>query len=145
MTPPAQSSRLIDAATFLRAHDPAVAEWPFDRFLPWFDHHWHRGHVGVVTNHGRVVAVGVARCVGDIEDAICDDYLHLEDPVAGPLLWVDQLASLHPLGLVLLLAQARQRFGPRTNVSGQVFHRPGKLRKLPWKRVEQLLKHHGLT
>lgn len=145
MTPPAYSSRLLDAAAFLKAHDPAVAEWPPERFLPWFDLMWRKGLVGVVGEAGTIRAVGVARCVGDVEDALTDNYLHREDPVAGPLLWVDQLASTHPLGLLLLLAQARSRFGPRTTVSGLVFHRPGKLRMLPWKRVEQLLQHHGLT
>lgn len=137
--------RLLEAAAFLKEHDPAVAEWPPGRYLEWFDCLWRKGCVGVVRQNGSVCAVAVARCVGDIEDALCDNYLHHEDPVAGPFLWVDQIASAHPLGLSHLMAQARKRFGPRTDVGGQVFNRNGQLRKLPWQRVNQLFSSHGLT
>jgi hypothetical protein len=139
------SQAILEAAAFLRHRDPAVATWPMPRLLEWLAHFWRLGQVGVVTEHGRVRAVGVARCVASIEEAEADEYAHHEAPETGAILWVDQLASDHPLGLPILLAQARSRFGPRAHVSGQVFKRPGALRLVPWVRVERLLKHHGLT
>jgi len=133
---------IIAVAAFLRRHDPAVAHWPVGRLLAWLRWHWANGGVGIVGQRGRIVAVGVARCVHTIEDAENEAYEHDEK---APMLWVDQLASTHPLGLPLLLAQARTRFGPRETVCGHVFKRPGELRMLPWKRVERLLEHHGLN
>lgn len=131
---------LMLIAAFLRRHDPAVEHWPVDTLLAWLAWHWRNGGVGVIRAEGRIVAVGVARCL-QFEAQARHPYHHDEN---GPLLWVDQLASTHRLGLPLLLAQARLRFGPRTTVSGHVFKRPGELRMLPWKRVERLLDHHGL-
>ena len=145
MTPPAHSSRLIEAATFLKMHDPAVAKWPPEAFLPWFVWHWHNGGVGVIGEGPHIRAVGVARCVKSVKEAEDHPYAHHEEHDTGRILWVDQLASTHRLGLPLLLAQAKQRFGPRTTVQGHVFKRPGELRMLPWNRVEQLLKYHGFS
>lgn len=132
---------LILIAAFLRRHLPALDHWPVETLVEWLRWHWSNGGVGVVRDHGRIVAVGVARCVHSVEQAERETYAHDEN---GPLLWVDQLASTHRLGLPILLAQARLRFGPRKTVSGQVFKRPGELRMLPWKRVERILLHHGL-
>ena len=132
---------LILIAAFLRRHDPAVDHWPPEVLLTWLEWHWRNGGVGIIRAAGRIVAVGVARCVNSQAQAEASAYAHDEK---GALLWVDQLASTHRLGLPLLLAQARLRFGPRKTVSGQVFKRPGELRMLPWKRVERLLSHHGL-
>jgi hypothetical protein len=131
---------LILIAAFLRRHLPAVDHWAPEVLLVWLEWHWRNGGVGVIRERGRIVAVGVARCVHFRKQAETSPYYHAED---GPLLWVDQLASTHRLGLPLLLAQARLRFGPRKTVSGHVFKRPGELRMLPWKRVEKLLDHHG--
>jgi hypothetical protein len=115
------------------------------RLLEWLAWHWRNGGVGIVLEAGEIRAVGVARCVRSIEEARAEPYAHHEDPDTGRILWVEQLASRHPLGLPILLAQARSRFGPRPTVSGDVFKRPGELRMLPWNRVERLLHHHGLT
>lgn len=145
MNPASYSPRLLEAAAFLKHHDPAVREWPRLRLLQWLAHFWAHGQAGVVRNAGRICAVGVARCVRDQAEAEACAYAHHENPDTGRILWVDQLASVHPLGLPLLLAQARSRFGPRTIVSGHVFKRPGELRMLPWNRVEKLLHHHGLA
>lgn len=145
MNPIGYSASLLEAAAFLKMHDPAVAEWPLPRLLEWFAHFWRNGQVGVVLEHGHVRAVGVARCVRSVEEAQADPYAHHESPDIGAILWVDQLASRHPLGLPILLAHARARFGPRTTVHGDVFKRPGDLRMVPWNRVERLLQHHGLT
>lgn len=136
--------RFLEAAQFLRAALPSVAAWPAPRLLEWLAHWWRLGQVGLVLERQRIRAVGVARCVHSIEAAQADDY-HNDEGELSRILWVDQLASDHPLGLYLLLAQARSRFGPRAMVSGQVLKRPGELRMLPWTRVEKLLHHHGLT
>ena len=145
MNPVGHSARLLEAAAFLQSHDPAVRDWPTLRLLQWLAHFWAHGQVGIVTTGSRIRAIGVARCVQSIAEAQAHAYAHHENPDIGRILWVDQLASDHPLGLPLLLAQARSRFGPRSTVSGEVFKRPGELRMLPWNRVEKLLSHHGLT
>lgn len=110
----------------------------------WLWHWWCHAQVGVAGEGGIIRAVGVARCVRTTHEAAAEAYAHHEDATEGSVLWVDQLASTHPLGVPILLAQARTRFGPRNWVSGQVFKRPGELRMLPWNRVERLLQHHGL-
>jgi hypothetical protein len=142
---PEHSTPLLEAAAFLKLKCPAMAQWPLPRLLAWFDVFWRDARVGVVRKHGEIVAVGVARCVQSIEEAEEHSYAHHEDPAEGRILWVDQLASDVPLGLPVLLAQARARFGPREQVSGHVFRRPGDLRMVPWNRVERLLSHHELS
>ncbi len=111
----------------------------------WLAWHWRQGGVGLVSQGSLLQAVGVARCVRSVAEARADAYAHHEDPDTGVILWVDQLASLHRLGLPLLLAQARDRFGPRPTICGDVFQRPGQLRLIKWQRVEKILHHHGLS
>jgi hypothetical protein len=138
------SPETLAAAAFLKTHCPSVALWPVPRLLAWFGVFWRDARIGVVTKGDRIVAVGVARCVRTDEEADEQPYAHHEDPAEGLILWVDQLASENPLGLPVLLAQARARFGPRKWVSGHVFSRPGDRRMVPWNRVERILSHHGL-
>lgn len=126
---------LITVAAFLKRHGAGPRRWPREKLLPWLEWHWKNGGVGVVHDRGRVLAAAVARCVNTFDEAD-RHYAHRED---GALLWVDELASIHPHGLSLLLNQARSRFGPRLAVVGHVFNRPGKLRMLPWKTVERLM------
>lgn len=137
------SPGVFAVAAFLRRHDPAVAHWLPGTLLRWLRWHWQNGGVGIVGHRGQIVAVGVARCVRTLAEGRRDTYAHHEQ--AGMILWVDQLASIHPLGLPVLLTQARERFGPRGTVSGHVFKRSGELRMLPWSRVERILHHHGLA
>lgn len=136
---------MLEAAAFLKMHDPAVREWPLPRLLAWLSHFWHAAQVGLVFNDGILMGVGVARCVQSVAEAEAQPYAHHENSDVGRILWCDQLAGRHALVLPLILAQARSRFGPRESVSGHVFKRPGDLRMVPWSRVEKILKHHGLT
>jgi len=145
MQPADPQALQAEALAFLQIHLRSLADWPPGLLLPWFTWHWRNGGVGIVRHQGRVRAVAVARCVASIAEAQEHAYAHHEDPESGRILWCDQLASEHPLGLSILLAQARLRFGPRATVAGDVFKRPGELRMLPWSRVEKLLHHHGLT
>jgi hypothetical protein len=125
---------LISVAAFLKRHGAHPRKWPRSVILPWLEWHWKNGGVGIIHDKGKVLAVGVARCINSMAES-GDAYAHDEK---GVILWVDELASIHPEGLFFLLNQARTRFGPRLAVVGHVFNRPGKLRMLPWKTVERL-------
>ena len=138
------TGEILAAALFLQRRDPAVRDWPTIRLLDWLSHFWRRSQVGVVMHGHEVAAVGVARCVASVEEALTDPYAHHESPDIGCILWCDQIASVHRLGLPILLSQARDRFGPRSTVRGLVANRRTEQRLLPWSRVELILKYNGL-
>lgn len=126
------------AAAFLRQHGAHPKNWSEEVIMPWLEWHWKNGGVAIVHDKGEIFAVAVGRCIRAFAEAD-DPYMHHED---GAILWVDELASLRPEGLPLLLNLARDRFGPRLAVTGHVFNRPGKLRMLPWKTVERIIQQH---
>ena len=128
---------LIQTAAFLKRHGAHPKKWPRSVLLPWLEWHWKNGGVGIVHDQGKIIAVAVARCIQTLSEAE-QPYAH-ED--TSPLLWCDELASIRPDGLPLLLNLARHRFGPRLAMLGHVFNRPGQLRMLPWKTVERLTQH----
>jgi hypothetical protein len=134
------------AAAFLREHGAGPKVWPEEAVMPWLEWHWNNGGVGIAYDENGIYAVGVARCLAHLSDSDMR-YMHTED---GFVLWCDELASTRKEGISILLALARDRFGPRLAVVGQVFKRPGKLRMLPWKIVERLITQltpsdHGLS
>lgn len=109
---------------------------------------WYRkvAGLGIMRVDGKIVAVAQARCVRSIEQAMADQWAHDEE--TGRIIWVENIASLHPDGIRVLLAQAGRRFGQREAFAGQVFSRSGELRMLPWNvvaRLTQDIKDHGLS
>jgi hypothetical protein len=128
-------------AEFLKKHGAGPKVWPPEAVLPWLTWHWKNGGVGIAHDNGEIFAVGVARCLHHLSESD-SDYTHFED---GFVLWCDELASTRPEGISILLSLARDRFGPRLAVVGQVFNRPGKLRMLPWKTVERIITQHFTT
>ena len=138
MNPP----RLIEACRFLKRNAPGKAVRGFVRWAAWY---WRDARLCVIRDRGQIVAIALARCLERIEQAE-EEYFHLE---SGPIVWVQDIVSIHPLGLGLLIQHAVQRFGPREAFAGHVFNRCGELRMLPWKSVARLSSlaedHHGIS
>lgn len=124
-------------AAFLREHGAGPKVWPEAAVMPWLQWHWKNGGVGVVHAAGEIRAVAVARCIERLGQAE-EPYAHEE---TSPILWCDEIASVHPDGIIHLMNLARQRFGPRIALVGRVFGRTGKHRLIPWKTVEKLTQH----
>jgi len=122
-------------ADFLSEHLPAARRSAPGQLLPWLRWYWHDGRVGIVRAENKIVAVGLARCVNDPVEAD-KPYFHDEN---GRILWVQDVISQHPAGLVKLLGIVVQRFGPREAIAGTVLSRDGELRKLPWNQVVRFL------
>lgn len=125
---------MISAAAFMKRHLPGLRPWPRKTLLEYVGWYWRDARVGIVCDGPRIVAIALARCLNDVEQAK-QTYHHDE---RGRIVWVEHIASVHPLGLPILLRQAMQRFGPREAFAGDVFKREGELRMLPWKTVERL-------
>lgn len=129
---------------FLRHHAPGLRTWAVKGFARWVRWYWTDARIGIVTAHGAIVAVALARCVRHPADAM-QPYAHTE---TGRIVWVDDIVSTHPEGVAVLLSHADQRFGQRQAYAGNVFSRNGELRMLPMNLVERLIlgaNHHGLT
>ncbi len=131
MNPPS----LLDVCRFLRSHGPGFAAprsvKNLAHFVAWY---WRDARVGVVHASGTILAVGLARFVHSPAEAE-EPYAHDE---RGPLVWVQDIVSQHPLGIPLLLRQTLQRAGPREAFAGHVFSRNGELRLLPFRTVQRL-------
>lgn len=135
---------LISTAAFLKRQALGFRREPREKLLPFLNWYWKDGRIGIVREGPRILAVAVARCLAAIEQA--NEPYHHED--TGEIVWIDAIASRHPLGIPFLLRQAQLRFGPRRAYAGHVFKRDGELRMLPTKTVERLtmnLQHHGIT
>ena len=130
MNPPS----LLDVCRFLRSHLPARRAQERRGFARWVLWYWRDARVGVVHDAGQIVAVGLARFIHSPAEAD-QPYAHDE---AGPLVWVQDIASDHPLGIPILLRQTLQRAGPREAFAGHVFSRSGELRMLPFRTVQRL-------
>lgn len=130
MNPPS----LLDVCRFLRRHLPARRAQERRGFARWVLWYWRDARVGVVHSSGTIVAVCLARCIHAPAEAE-QPYAHDE---RAPLVWVQDIASQHPLGIPVLLRQAVDRFGPREAFGGHVFSRSGELRMLPYRTVLRL-------
>ena len=130
MNPPG----LLDVCRFLRSHLPARRAQERRGFARWVFWYWRDARVGVVHNAGQIVAVCLARCIHSPAEAD-QPYAHDE---AAPLVWVQDIASDHPLGVPCLLKQSLGRFGRREAFCGHVFSRSGELRMLPYRTVLRL-------
>lgn len=142
MTTPPPS--FLSVCRFLRGHAPGLRTWATKGFARWVRWYWCDARVGVVTAHGQVVAVALARCLKDAAEG-AQPCVHHED---GSLVWIDDIASTHAEGVAVLLSHADQRFGPRQAYCGRVFSRSGELRMIPMTTVERLIlgaKTNGLT
>lgn len=130
MNPPS----LLDVCRFLRRHGPGFKHCStknLAHFVAWY---WRDARVGVVHSSGTILAVGLARFLHNPAEA-AEPYAHHEH---GPLVWVQDIVSQHPLGIPLLLRQTLQRAGPREAFAGHVFSRSGELRMLPFRTVQRL-------
>ena len=137
---------LIRTAAFLKRWAPGLRHWKRAALLNFVGWYWTDARAGIVHDHGRIVAVALARCVSHLEQADAP-YYHDE---TAPIVWVDDIVSRHPLGITLLLGQVRQRFGTREAFAGRVFNRDGELRMLPFRVLERFSQppgdsHHGFT
>jgi len=140
---PLEAPSIISICAFLKRRAPGfrtAQRAALVAFVLWY---WRDGRVGVIREHGRIVAIALARCVHDVKQA-AEPYYHDEK---APIVWVDDIVSRHPQGITLLLKHALQRFGPREAFAGHVFDRAGELRMLPIRVVERLIGDpaHGLT
>ncbi len=135
---------LIGLAAFVKRRVPAMRNCPRDLLLKVLQWYWNDGRVGILQVDGRIVAAALVRAVDTTDEAEADRYFHKEE---GRLIWVDDIASTHPLGIPELLKMAMRRFGPRDAFAGHVLNRAGELRMLPWKTVERLTEasENGLT
>lgn len=135
---------IISAAAFLKRREPWLRHATRARLLDFIGWYWRDARVGIVCDGAKILAIALARCVDDVAEARRDPFLHRPE---GRLVWVEHIASVHPLGIPLLLKQALDRFGPREAFSGEVFKRDGELRMLPLRYVERLadIALHGLT
>jgi hypothetical protein len=135
---------ILSVCAFLKRRAPGyrhAKRGPLLEFVGWY---WRDARIGIVREHGRIVAVALARCVHDVKEGD-DPFRHDE---AAPIVWVDDIVSRHPQGIGLLLQQVRQRFGPREAFAGRVFNRDGELRMLPFRIVDKITTgdlHHGPT
>lgn len=143
MTAPAATPEQIAVAAFLKRHEKWLRHAKREHFLPFIQWYWRDARIGVVRENGRVRAVALVRAVDEVAQAN-EPYFHAEK---GRIVWIDHIASCHPLGVPILMRQAMQRFGPREAFAGHVFNRDGELRMLPWQVVERMTKQndHGLT
>ena len=119
---------ILKVAAFLRRHHEPCRRWPKPNLLAWLRWIWALDAVAVVTEHGRLTGVGIARPVNAIEDG--RDFYQWHPH--GTILWVDLAAALNPQATALLLKQARERWGERAFVA---FHRRKWARHLvmPWR------------
>jgi hypothetical protein len=135
---------MITLAAFLKRHLPGARRTSRVDLLKWLAWYWSDARVGIVRENGRIVAVALARCLAEPEQA-ADPYFHDEH---GRIVWVQDIVSLHPQGVASLIQTLVRRFGKREALAGQVLNRDGELRKLPWNHVLRFFNggnSHGLT
>jgi hypothetical protein len=136
----------IQLAAFAKRHLRALRYTRREPLVKMVDWYAHVAGLGVMRVDGKLVAIAMARCVQSIAQALEEPWAHDED--AGKVIWVENIVSLHPAGIGVLLTQAMQRFGRRDAFAGRVFSRAGELRMLPFSVVERLTQNptsHGLT
>lgn len=139
MTPPT----LLDLCRFLRGNSPGLRAVPVKGFGRWVNWYLADARVGIIREAGKIVAAAIGRCLDDPAQA-ADGYFHNE---SGRIVWIQDIVSLHPQGLPILIQHAVRRFGPREAFAGSVFFRAGELRMLPWTTVERLSRggtRHGI-
>lgn len=133
---------MIQIAAFLKRYCPGLRSVPRTGLLWKIEWYFRDGRTATITENGRIVAVCLARCVESVDRARAEIYYHDEQ---APLVWIEHIVSRHPRGIELLMANARERFGQREALAGDVFLRDGELRMLPWNLVERLatgVSHH---
>lgn len=134
MTMPEIDPRLISLAAFFKRHSPGLRHWPRSALVPMLEWYWRDARVGIVQEHGKIVAAATARCLhhtGESRDA----WAHDEH---APIVWIEDIASRHPRGLAALLGLLTQRFGERTALAGAVFKRDGEQRMFPYSIINRL-------
>ena len=126
---------LLDVCRFLRRQHPGFCQLPtpqgLAKYAAWY---WRDARAGVIHDGGQIIAVALARCVHDAAQG-ATPFVHDE---TAPIVWVDEIVSLHPHGIAYLLGHAISRFGPRREFAGHVFSRDGELRMLPFRTVQRL-------
>jgi hypothetical protein len=127
--------RIISIAAFVKRRLPKFRHVQREALLAWVNWYWAHGYVGIVRHHGRIVSVGFCRPLVNVEDAE-ERWSHAED---GKIIWIDDVASRHPDGLLHLFRHTIQRFGPREAFAGWCLSRDGELRMLPWAAVNKLI------
>jgi hypothetical protein len=125
---------VIQLCAFLKRHGPWFRRWPREKLVPYIEWYWKDGRVGVVREDGKIVAAAIARCIKDVSEGDVH-YRHHPD---GQIVWVEDIVSLHPDGVAILLKHAMEIFGRRLLFAGKRFVRNGELQILPWSVVERL-------
>lgn len=75
----------VPLAVWMAERHPTLRTWPAGNLLSWLDWYWKRGLIGLATARGTLQAVGMCRCVHQVEQAR-DAYTHHED---GQIVWLE--------------------------------------------------------
>jgi len=128
---------ILTVTAFIVRHHGIARGWGGRTVLPWLRWFADDGRMAHVTDkRGRLVAVGLARCVQHAQDAR-DFYCHDE---AGPVVFVDLVVSCAKGAMAALWAALKIRFGERARI---VWQRPWGLeqfRSFDFVRTEKLIK-----
>lgn len=127
---------ILAVTAFVVRHHGIARGWGGRVVLPWLRWFADDGRIAHVTDkRGRLVAVGLARCVHDAQDAR-DPYRHDE---GGPVVFVDLVVSCAKGAMAALWAALKVRFGVRARI---VWQRPRgleQLRSFNFNRTERLV------
>lgn len=126
--------RIIQLAAFVKRYMPRFRTVNRETLIAWVTWYWAHGYVGIVRERGKIVGVGFCRPIRSVEHA--QDRWHRDEN--GKVIWVDDIVSRHPDGIVHLFRHTIQRFGPRDAFAGWCLSRDGELRMLPWAAVQRL-------
>ena len=105
---------ILSVTAFVKRHYKPARNWPAAAILRWLEWFQADRRMCVVEDAGRVVGLGIARCVSDAETGKQQPYAHAED---APVVFVD-LTIAKAAGVMRGLWKAmRHRFGPRNHVA----------------------------
>jgi hypothetical protein len=131
----------VTVAAYLKRHLPEARTWARAKIVPWVEWYLRRDRVLVLTDEReRVRGVALGRFVPSVERALTGE---LHDEPAGPVLWVDAIATTHPAALPQLVRLMVAKYGPRPWVAGECFSRNRELRVFALKNLQRFT--GGLT
>lgn len=99
-----------EITTYLRDKVESFSKWDEQLAKEWITWHWKHASISVVKDGEKIVGVGVARVLKDIN--MSDDHYYFDD--SGDILFVDMLAADNKEAINILLDSANKRYGEKS-------------------------------